>query len=168
MAAVVDRELVRDVAKVFVSRTAPAELAMFDVIFEAQVANRRWLRWPWGKDETLGFGIEAATTVTPIVISIVTTVLSDLSADAVKAAGRRGVVGARAMLRRIFGADNDESGTPEPETSMLSEDRWQQIRDQVYQAAIAHHLSEQEARRLAEAVGTPEDLQPGTESGAGS
>lgn len=159
---VVDRELVRDVARVLVSRAAPEELATFDLVCDAQLAKRRRLKWPWQRDETLGFGIETvAVLLTPVAIEVATKVLSDLTAEAVKAAGHRGVQAARRLLRRLFGVQDEQPDAPEPNAELaLTSDQWQHIRDDVYQAALAHHLSTDEARRLATAIGTPGSAAP--------
>jgi hypothetical protein len=160
--AVVDDVLVRDVARVLVSHTAPDELPAFDLVSAAYLSRRRRRWWPRRRDEPLAFGVESVITLlTPVAITVATQVLTDLAGEAVRAAGHRGVAGARRLLRQLLHAkpsDATDSTADEPDFDRLaqtvSDEQWIRLREEAYRVGLAHGLPETLARQLAEAIGS--------------
>ena len=86
MADVVDDRLVAEVARDQVEQIAPQEAAVFPLLSEAYLRDpEEALRARGGKEEMLGFGVEAgAVLLTPIIMAVTKEVVGFVAAEVVK------------------------------------------------------------------------------------
>ena len=83
----VDQEhLTADIAHAFIAQVAPQELVVFQGISEAYLRDPdRSIEKPTGKEDLLGFGGgEVVVVITPVVLTILTNVLSSFIHEAMK------------------------------------------------------------------------------------
>ncbi|NJP35329.1 hypothetical protein [Micromonospora thermarum] len=113
----VEDAVVQELARRVVSRVAPEEGEIFDIVRDAYRRDPQRLTSPGGgRDQMLGFGVEAAAALlTPLALGISAEVVRHLTMEAVGAieVGDR----LRGLLRRRRDADPaDGQATPAPHT----------------------------------------------------
>ena len=151
---VVDQDLVVDVAREVLGRAAPEELPLL------RSASRRYFETPHpaghtrrGESEVLGFGTEAVVTLlTPVVLAVVTDVLSHIATEIAAGVGPRGMRTARAALRRLFRLKPVAPQTEEPDVPAVTSAQLALIRRNAFGRGVALGLPEEMAQRLADAV----------------
>jgi hypothetical protein len=146
-----ERDLVHELSRAVVGKTAPEELAVFDDAAADYFTDPQgFLRG--GRDEPVGFGLEFAL-LTPYVLAIVRPVvklLADLVADAVRDDATPALKG---LVHRLLRRD----GTPGTHATLeisipLNTDQLRRIRDVAYTQARSLDLPEDRAALFADAV----------------
>jgi hypothetical protein len=152
-----DDELVVEVARELVARTAPQELPRFRATSAAYLDDpQKVLRAKGGRDEMLGFGVEAAVLfLTPVALEVAKTVVSYLAAEI------RGVVEKEtsdAIARRVHGLFHRSESGPEDDPAVpsamrgLTEEQLARVHDLALEKARALQLPEAQAGLLADAM----------------
>ena len=151
MAEEVPDDVVAEVARELVVRTAPQELPLFRATSEAYFANPdKALERRGGKDEVLGFGVEAAALlVTPIALDVAKRVAIFLASqfrDAVEKESGEAIGG---FVRGLF-----HRGEAEPESSAppLTPEQLEEVREIAFERARQLELPQDRASVLADAV----------------
>ena len=153
MADQVPDDVVADVARELVVRTAPEELPLFRATSEAYFADPdKALERRGGRDEMLGFGVEAAAIlITPIALDVAKRVAVFLAAqlsDSVKKESGEAIGG---FVHDLFHRGEAES-EPERGAPPLTREQLEEVRGIAFERARQLDLPEDRANVLADAV----------------
>jgi hypothetical protein len=144
-------EVVAEVARELVVRTAPQELPLFRATSEAYFANPdKALERRGGRDEVLGFGVEAAAIlITPIALDVAKRVAVFLASQFRDAAEKESGEAIGGFVQKLFhrGDAGAESGAPP-----LTPEQLEEVREIAFERARQLDLPEDRAGVLADAV----------------
>lgn len=153
MIVAVDQKLIADLARNVVAETAPQELPLFRPVSEAYFREPKTaLHGKRGKDEMLGFGVgEAITLVTPVVLAIMTDVVTFLAGELQKTFKEEsaGIIGD--LVKKLFKKyHTGESGTSAAAT--LTKEQLAKVRQIALEKARQLSLPENKAQLLADSM----------------
>ena len=155
----IDDELVAELAREAVAKTAPQELPLFRATKEAYFRDPEGtLRAQKAKDEMLGFGVETAVTLlAPIALAVGKDVIQYLVAQAGEAAKDEGGPRLRRLVRRMFGkTDGAEPAAAEavddPEPPALTPEQLAEVRAIAVEKARQLNVPPEQAELLADAM----------------
>jgi hypothetical protein len=159
----VDEELIASVAREQVAQLAPQELPLFRAQSAAYFEDpQKALRGDRSEDDMLSFGPEVAfALLTPVILSVTSTVLSALAEEVGKTVGEesRGIVGD--LVRRLFrrpqaGAEEasgvGETGGASPPAPVLTAAQLARVRQSAYERARQLDVPEARASLLADSL----------------
>lgn len=151
VAAATPDDLVAELARAAVERTAPEELPLFAPMSEAYLADPKALEPGKGRDEMLGFGVDAAVMlVTPVALQVARDVLGFLHEQLRERAREQGEGAIDRLLARIV-RRKDEPAAAEavPE---LTDAQLEQVRALAFEKARLLKLSDTRAELLADSL----------------
>jgi hypothetical protein len=156
-AQVVDDELVAELARGAVAKTAPQELPLFRATSRAYFDDpESVLQAQRGKDEMLGFGVEVALTLlTPIALTVAKDVVQYLAGVAATTAKDESAPVVRRLVRRMFGrfaGDAAPAGTPADTTAALTSGQLEEVRRLAREKALQLDVPEAQADLLADSI----------------
>ncbi len=147
-------DVVLDVARELVARTAPQELPLFRATSAAYLKNPETvLRANPGKDEVLGFGVEAAVMLlTPVALEVAKTVVSFLAGEVRGALETETSDTIAKRVHNLFHHSTlaDEAVTAAP--PRLTQEQLARVHDLAVEKARALDLPEAQAGLLADAM----------------
>jgi hypothetical protein len=151
-----EQEIIAEIAREQVAELAPDELPLFRPTSEAYFKDPdKTLKPQSGRDEVLGFGAQAALTfLTPIVLAVVTEVVTFLVAEIGKSLKEEGRVAVGQIVKGLFKRFRgpDAPATPAPAIATLTPDQLAQVRKVAYDKARTLNLTEDRAALLADAL----------------
>ena len=151
VAAATPDDLVAELARATVERAAPEELPLFAPMSEAYLADPKALEPGKGRDEMLGFGVEAAAMlVTPVALQVARDVLGFLHEQLRERAREQGEGAIDRIIARLVGK-KDESAAAEP-AAELTDAQLQQVRALAFEKARSLKLSDSRAELLADSL----------------
>jgi hypothetical protein len=147
----VDDARVTALARAAVERAAPEELPIFRATSEAYLRDPSALQRREGKDEMLGFGVDAAVVlVTPVALQVARDVLGFLHEQLRARAREHGESAIDRIVARLVGKKAEESeAEPVPE---LTDAQLEQVRALAFEKARSLKLSEARAELLADSL----------------
>jgi hypothetical protein len=151
-----DQEMIAELAREQVAQLAPDELPLFRPTSEAYFKDPgKVLKPQGGRDEVLGFGAQAALTfLTPIVLAVVTEVVTYLVAEIGKSIKEEGRIAVgqivKGLFKRFRGSDATQPAAA-PNLS-LSSAQLVEVRKVAYEKARSLNLSEDRAALLADSL----------------
>jgi hypothetical protein len=142
--------VVADVARRLVTQAAPQELPLFRATSEAYFADpEETLARRGGKDEMLGFGVEAAVIlITPVALDVAKRVVAwvaDQVGDSLKKEGSEKI---GEVVHDLF----DRDGESAEKAEALSDEQLREVRQVAFDRARELDLPEDRAGVLADAV----------------
>jgi hypothetical protein len=147
----IDNQLIADLARDVVAKAAPQEMPLFRANSDAYFKDpQKALKPAEGRDEALGFGVEAAAVfITPFAMAVMSEVVKFLTSElqnALKAEGSDAVKGAVKSLFKKF--------RPPEETKIpsLTPKQLAQVRKLALEKALQLKLSESKAALLADSI----------------
>jgi hypothetical protein len=148
----VSDQLVVEVARGVVREVAPQEMPLFransDLYFKDP---SKALSGATSGDQLLGFGTGVEVTLlTPVVLSVVSLVIKALTAELAKSVAHEGAVAIDERVKRLFIRFRTDARADEPQP--LTPSQLQRIRTMAYDEACRLHLSQDEARLLADST----------------
>jgi hypothetical protein len=150
-----DGARVTALARAAVERTAPEELPLFRATSEAYLRDPAALGQRAGKDEMLGFGVEAAAVlVTPVALSVARDVLVFLGEQLRRIARTEGEGAIDRLVDRVAGRDDEEAETeaPTPAPLDLTDEQLEQVRALALEKARLLKLPDAKAELLADSL----------------
>jgi diphthamide synthase (EF-2-diphthine--ammonia ligase) len=149
-AGVVTPELVSELAREVVADASPAELPLFRATSAAYMHDPQSVLEPRrGREESLGFGVEAAVLLlTPAALQAARKVLEFLAAQVAGAAESEASDQIRRRLHHLVSRDV----TPRPAGAALSREQLQRVRQIAFDAGIEAQLPEREANMVADSM----------------
>jgi len=140
-------------ARACVERAAPEELPLFRATCEAYLDDPASLeRRRGGKDEMLGFGVEAAAVlVTPVALSVAKDVLVFLADQVRRVARSEGEEAVDRLVDRVSGGDSNETAAP-PAPPQLTDEQLEQVRAVALEKALLLKLPDAKAQLLADSL----------------
>jgi hypothetical protein len=149
-----DDARVTALARAAVERAAPEELPLFRATSEAYLRDPGSLRQRGGKDEMLGFGVEAAAVlVTPVALSVARDVLAFLAEQVRRVARTEGESAIDRLVDRVAGRDGEEQAAPAPaEPADLTDEQLEQVRAHALEKALLLKLPAAKAELLADSL----------------
>jgi hypothetical protein len=154
VAAATPDDLVAALARATVERAAPEELPLFAPMSEAYRADPTALQQGKGRDEMLGFGVDAAVLlVTPVALQVAKDVLGFLHEQLRERAREQGEGAIDRLLARIVRKDGkpDAADGNEP-AAELTDAQLEQVRALAFEKARALKLSDSRAELLADSL----------------
>lgn len=149
MTEVIDDALVVDIARQLVIRAAPDELPLFAATSRAYLENPAEVSASISRDETLGFGLEAAVVfVTPVALEVAKSVIKWLASQVTTALEDEASTTIRAHIHRLF----HRAESPAESAPRLSADQLAAVRRVALEKARELALPEPKADLLADAV----------------
>lgn len=163
------QQLIADLARDLLAETAPQELPLFRASSEAFFKDpQRVMSGAVGKDEPLGFGAgEGTSFIAPVILAVVTQVVTFLAAEVGKAAQSEGSAFVTDTVKALFkrfrpapAAEKQPTGeapspskppTPAPVPPVTPE-LLQRVRELAFQQAKQLRLSDSNARLLADSL----------------
>jgi hypothetical protein len=166
----VDEELIASVAREQVAQLAPQELPLFRAQSAAYFEDpQKALQGDRSGEDMLSFGSEVAfALLTPVILSVTSTVLGAVAEELAKTLGEesRGVVGD--LVRRLFrrppagaqdasgvgesGAAGETGGAPPPEVPVLTAAQLARVRQSAFERARLLNVPEARASLLADSL----------------
>ena len=151
VAAATPDDLVAELARATVERAAPEELPLFAPMSEAYLADPTALEPGKGRDEMLGFGVEAAAMlVTPVALQVARDVLGFLHEQLRERAREQGEGAIDRIIARLVGK-KDETAAAEP-AAELTDAQLEQVRALAFEKARSLKLSDSRAELLADSL----------------
>ena len=151
VAAATPDDLVAVLARATVERAAPEELPLFAPMSEAYLADPKALEPGKGRDEMLGFGVEAAAVlVTPVALQVARDVLGFLHEQLRERAREHGEGAIDRIIARLVGK-KDETAAAEP-AAELTDAQLEQVRALAFEKARSLKLSDSRAELLADSL----------------
>ena len=151
MSAAESDALVAALARATVERAAPEELPLFPATSEAYFNDPKALERSGGKDEMLGFGVDAAVVLlTPIALTIAKDVIGFLG-EQLRARAREQGEGAIDKLIARFVKSDDGEAEAEAELD-LTDEQLEQVRALAIEKGRALKLSDARATLLADSL----------------
>jgi len=149
MSAVESDALVAALARATVEKAAPEELPLFNATSEAYFTDPKALERSGGKDEMLGFGVDAAVVLlTPIALTIAKDVIGFLGEQLRARAREQGEGAIDKLIARFVKSDD---GAAEPELD-LTDEQLEQVRALAIEKGRALKLSDARATLLADSL----------------
>jgi hypothetical protein len=150
VAAATPDDLVAALARATVARAAPEELPLFAPMSEAYLADPKALETGKGRDEMLGFGVDAAVVlVTPVALQVARDVLGFLHEQLRERAREHGEGAIDRLIARLVGKKDDPAAETVPE---LTDAQLEQVRALAFEKARALKLSDSRAELLADSL----------------
>jgi hypothetical protein len=151
VAAATPDDLVAALARATVERAAPEELPLFAPMSEAYLADPKALDGGKGRDEMLGFGVEAAAVlITPVALQVARDVLGFLHEQLRERAREQGEGAIDRIIARLVGKkDAADAAEPVPE---LTDAQLEQVRALALEKAKTLKLSDTKATLLADSL----------------
>lgn len=151
MSAAESDALVAALARATVEKAAPEELPLFRATSEAYFEDPKSLERGGGKDEMLGFGVDAAMVLmTPVVLQVAKDVIGFLGEQLRERAREQGEGAIDRVIARIVNRNGGE-GEPEP-VEELTDEQLQQVHDLAIKKGRALKLSDERATLLADSL----------------
>jgi hypothetical protein len=148
-----DRDLLEELARTVLERSAPEELVIFGETAEEYFRDPEAVLHPTRRDEALGFGLDLAL-LTPYVLAVATPVLGFLVQTVAAAAKEEATPRVRELVRRLFNrsgsGDQDRMGGDEHPA--LTADQAREVREVALARATDLGLPAEQARLLADSV----------------
>jgi hypothetical protein len=143
-------ELVAALARATVEKAAPEELPLFRATSEAYFEDPRALERSGGKDEMLGFGVDAAMVLmTPLVLQVAKDVIGFLGEQLRERAREQGEGAIDRVIARIVKTDDAPAAEPELD---LTDEQLKQVRALAIEKGRALKLSDERATLLADSL----------------
>lgn len=140
--------LVAELARRAVERAAPEEMPLFRATSEAWLADPSGIRSARGRDDMLGFGIEAAAMlVTPVALQVARDVFDFVVAHLRERARDEGEEALDGLVDRVL----DRGGHRDPAVE-LTDEQLVRVRALAVEKARALRLSEAKAELLADSL----------------
>jgi hypothetical protein len=143
--------LVAALARATVEKAAPEELPLFRATSEAYFEDPQALERGGGKDEMLGFGVDAAMVLmTPVVLQVAKDVIGFLGEQLRERAREQGEGAIDRVIARLVNRNGGE-GEAEP-VEELTEEQLEQVRALAIKKGRALKLSDERATLLADSL----------------
>jgi hypothetical protein len=143
--------LVAALARATVEKAAPEELPLFRATSEAYFEDPQALERSGGKDEMLGFGVDAAMVLmTPVVLQVAKDVIGFLGEQLRERAREQGEGAIDRVIARLVKRNGGE-GEAEP-VEELTEEQLEQVRALAIKKGRALKLSDERATLLADSL----------------
>jgi hypothetical protein len=143
-------ELVAALARATVEKAAPEELPLFRATSEAYLADPKSLEQSGGKDEMLGFGVDAAVMLlTPVALTVAKDVIGFLGEQLRQRAREHGEGAIDRLVARLVKSDGETEPAPELD---LTDEQLEQVRALAIEKGRALKLSEERASLLADSL----------------
>jgi hypothetical protein len=146
--------LIADLARQQVARMAPKELPLYQMTSEAYFEDPKAVEAQAGKDEMLGFGVEAGVAfLTPVALAVTTEVVKFIASELRKSveAESSGVI--REFIEKIFKrfrpAEKEEEGKMLPP---LTQEQIVRVRELAFEKGRQLDLPETQAGLLADSL----------------
>jgi hypothetical protein len=144
--------LVAALARATVEKAAPEELPLFRATSEAYFADPGALEQKQSRDETLGFGVDAAMVlVTPVALQVAKDVIGFLGQQLRERAAKEGEGAIDRIIARLVRKDDGEAKAAEPPVE-LTDEQLEQVRTLAIEKGRALKLSDERATLLADAL----------------
>jgi hypothetical protein len=144
-------ELVAALARATVEKAAPEELPLFRATSEAYFEDPQALARSGGKDQMLGFGVDATMVLlTPIVLQVAKDVIGFLGEQLRERAGEQGEGAIDRVIARIVNRNGGDGGA-EPVAELTSE-QLEQVHALAIKKGRALKLSDERATLLADSL----------------
>jgi hypothetical protein len=151
MSAAESDALVAALARATVEKAAPEELPLFRATSEAYFKDPQALERSGGKDEMLGFGVDAAMVLmTPIVLQVAKDVIGFLGEQLRERAREQGEGAIDRVIARLVNRNGGE-GKAEP-VEELTDEQLEQVRALAIKKGRALKLSDERATLLADSL----------------
>ena len=151
MSAAESDALVAALARATVEKAAPEELPLFRATSEAYFADPGAIEQRQGRDEMLGFGVDAAMLlVTPIALQVARDVIGFLGQQLRERAAKEGEGAIDRIIARLVHKDDGE-GKAEPVVE-LTDEQLEQVRTLAIEKGRALKLSDARATLLADSL----------------
>ena len=152
MSAAESDVLVAALARATVEKAAPEELPLFRATSEAYFADPGALEQKQSRDETLGFGVDAAMVlVTPVALQVAKDVIGFLGQQLRERAAKEGEGAIDRIIARLVRKDDGEAKAPEPPVE-LTDEQLEQVRTLAIEKGRALKLSDERATLLADSL----------------
>lgn len=143
----VENDIVADVARELVAKTAPQELPLFRATSEAYFKDpQKVLEQQRGKDEMLGFGVEIAMFVAPVALEVAKSVVKWIAGELQKSAQKEASGAIEERVHKLF---HREEGEAEPG---LTPEQLARVHDVALKKATELKLPKPQADLLADSV----------------
>lgn len=155
MTGLVEDGIVADVARDQVARLAPQEEMIFGMISEAYFQDPdETLKRRDGKDEMLGFGVEAGVVLlTPVVLTVTREVVEFLAGEVVKSVQTQSAGVINEFVKKMFKKFRREEGVAgEKVPPPLTREQIARVRELALQKGRQLRLSENQAGLLADSL----------------
>ncbi len=149
-----DRELLEELARTILEKSAPEELVIFEETSEEYFKDPEAVLHPARRDEALGFGLDLAM-LTPYVLAVASPVLGFLLQTVAATAKEEATPRLKALVRRLFNRANGEAVEDAPDATgplALTSEQAREVRDLALDRASALGLPAEQARLLADSV----------------
>ena len=151
MSAAESDALVAALARATVEKAAPEELPLFRATSEAYFEDPQALERSGGKDEMLGFGVDAAMVLmTPVVLQVAKDVIGFLGEQLRERAREQGEGAIDRVIARLVNRNEGEGGAEPVEE--LTEEQLEQVRALAIKKGRALKLSDERATLLADSL----------------
>lgn len=148
-----DDARITTLARAAVERAAPEELPLFRATSEAYLRDPTALEQRGGKDDLLGFGVEAAAVlVTPVALSVARDVLVFLGDQIRRVARKEGEVAVDRIVDRAAGRDEDAAAPAPDGPAELTDEQLEQVRALALEKAKLLKLPDAKAALLADSL----------------
>jgi hypothetical protein len=142
-------QLVADIAHDVIAQTVPQELALFSMTSEAYFQDRdKLLQSQEGKDEMLGFGIDAATValLSPVILAVVDEVIKVITGEVIPEHIKKS-----GIFRKLFKKDRSRrEGDKQVNLPLsLTPDQLQKVHEQAISSALQFKVPREQAELLA-------------------
>jgi hypothetical protein len=142
-------ELVATLARATVEKAAPEELPLFPATSEAYFEDPQALERGGGKDEMLGFGVDAAMVLmTPIALQVAKDVIGFLGEQLRERARAEG----EGAIDRIIARLVNRNGGEDEAVEELTDEQLEQVRELAIKKGRALKLSDERATLLADSL----------------
>lgn len=148
-----DDARITTLARAAVERAAPEELPLFRATSEAYLRDPTALEQRGGKDDLLGFGVEAAAVlVTPVALSVARDVLVFLGDQIRRVARKEGEAAVDRIVDRAAGRDEDAAAPAPDGPAELTDEQLEQVRALALEKAKLLKLPDAKAALLADSL----------------
>lgn len=153
VAAATPDDLVAALARATVERAAPEELPLFAPMSEAYLADPKALEPGKGRDEMLGFGVDAAVLlVTPVALQVARDVLGFLHEQLRERAREHGEGAVDRIVARLVGKQDAAAEAETEAVPELTDAQLEQVRALAFEKARSLKLSDARAELLADSL----------------
>jgi hypothetical protein len=153
VAAATPDDLVAELARATVERAAPEELPLFAPMSQAYLADPKALEPGKGRDEMLGFGVEAAAMlVTPVALQVARDVLGFLHEQLRERAREHGEGAIDRIIARLVGKKDEAVLAAAEPVAELTDAQLEQVRALAFEKARSLKLSDARAELLADSL----------------
>ncbi len=149
-AAPSDDALVEALARSAVEQVAPEELPLFRATSEAYFDDPASLEQKGSRDDTLGFGVDAALVlVSPVALQVAREVIDFVIAKLRESAEEEGESAIKRLVARLVHRDNEDQDEQPPE---LTDEQLEQVRSVALEKARELKLPDAKAALLADSL----------------